>query len=265
MDEPFPIYNFEDPKHFLNGVVIVEQEIMSLIKLARAYLKLPLIRKKLHEDPVGWDLASLTGPLITNPLPLDLVLRFLPSSLRSLLQISEDIASNSVPCQSSIEDEKRFNFSQPHRSKVQDCLALDVKQLVNYGLLSPDVPDRGVLVLINVYSGGGRFIVWAIERSSRQSLLSLYFVGPNEKVFTSRTEIWRSKRSSNLILADWWLRCPHELKGSRRTSRFTKLYLQPGGSILACRRCLNLDLRRSEEMKRRPLSLLPTPNSQTRQ
>lgn len=255
MDEPFPIYNFEDPKHFLKLVVIVEQEIMKLTKFARAYLKLPLIYKKLQEDPVGSYLASLTGPLITTPCPLESVVRFLPSSMRSLPQISGNPAINSVPCKSSIEDQKRFNSSQPRRSKVQDCFALNVKDLVNYGLLCQDGPDRGVFLLLNVYSGGGSFIVWEIERSSHQCLLSLYFVGPGEKVFISKTEIWRSKRSTNLILADWWLKCPHELEGSRKTSRFMKLYLKPGGSIFACHRCLNLDLHRSEEMKHKPLTI----------
>jgi hypothetical protein len=131
MEEQFPNFNSDDLKQFFHLAVMVDQEIMSQTKIARAYLKPPPIRKKLHEDPVGWDLASLTEALITTPLPLDSALRFLPPSLRSLLQISEDIASNSVPCQSSIEDEKRFSSSQPHRSKVQDCFVLDVKQLVN--------------------------------------------------------------------------------------------------------------------------------------
>ena len=80
-------------------------------------------------------------------------------------------------------------------------------------------------------------------------------MGPGEKVFISKTEIWQSKRPSNPISANWWLKCPHEFEGSRKTSRFMKLYLQPGGSIFACHRCLNLDLHRSQEMNRRPLSI----------
>lgn len=40
MDEPFSIY-FEDPKHFLNGVVMIEQEIMRETEYIRALLKLP--------------------------------------------------------------------------------------------------------------------------------------------------------------------------------------------------------------------------------
>jgi hypothetical protein len=223
------------------------------------YLKQPFVCSKLRD--AGWDLAILDEVRIVKPFSLELALESLSPRLKSLPQITGDDASNKVqvssssPGQFSIGDED-LNSSLRSRSRFQDCFVLDVEQLVDYGLLHPDGPERGILCLFNVYSGLPLSIVWEIERSSPHSAwLTLYLDVPRERILTSRTQIWRRSFSSDPIFANWWLRCPHVGEGSCKTFRTKKLYLQPGSSIFRCSRCLNLGFDRSKDMRHIPMSL----------
>ncbi|MHB8204246.1 MAG: hypothetical protein ACYDHG_11170 [Desulfomonilaceae bacterium] len=262
MQAYFPIFNSDEDNQCQRVKARFDHEVMLEVECLRHYLRRPSIRSRIMGDALGLDLATLSEVLFENPLPLESVLEHLPSSLKSLPQVTGDITSNKVQasssllCQPSIGDEEELNSSQRSRSRVQSCFVLDVEHLVNYGLLRPDGPERGVLLLTNVYAGWLRFIVWEIERFSRHALLTLYFEGPEEKLYASRIEIWRTQRRPNSIWANWRLRCPcpHDLESSSKTSRVRMLYLQPGGSIFACSRCLNLDRHRSKDMRRMPLS-----------
>ena len=240
-------------KQRLLEIAIVDDTAIRQIRLLRSYLRTPLVCKEFQKDLAEWNSSILSEGPIISPHPIELVLESLPPGLKSLLKTTD--IDTKIKAFGSREDRANLSGLNRPRFRLQDCFVLDVEYLNSYGLLSPNGPQSGVLVLLNVYSRHALFIIWEIERSPLQAWLTLFFQGPEEGILISRIEIWQSHRSSNSILSNWWMRCPNELESSSKTSHFTKLYLQPGGSFFACSRCLNLNAHRSKDMRRMPLGI----------
>ncbi len=123
---------------------------------------------------------------------------------------------------------------------------LDVKHLEQWGILWPDFPSLGFMLLFKTLTGAPLFSMWEINRFERFSRLNLNYLVPDSTKFeTSSVEIWSSTMSDKTQTLQYWMKCPHEDKGGPHRRL---LYLPPGADKFKCNQCYNLDHHRSRSM-----------------
>lgn len=184
------------------------------------------------------------------------------SELRKLFpmglnHLTDQLEAHSLLQHPAIQDNKTGAFiknAMPYhgarkKTWVEECFVLDVDLLESWGLLWPNTPRLGFLVLFKTLTGAPLLCMWEINRSSSSSSLGLtYRVPGSEEVETSTVEISLSKGSPKQAATQAWLKCPHKNDVARECPQSKRLYLPPGAKKFACNRCYDLDYHRRRSM-----------------
>jgi LSD1 subclass zinc finger protein len=142
------------------------------------------------------------------------------------------------------------------RTMIEECFVLDVEQLEQWGILWPQSPCTGFMLLFKTLTGTPLLCKWQIDRLENFFHLSLTYMAPGSvnRVVAS-IEIWRSKQSDKTKTQHYWMKCPHEDEGTSAFPHRRLLYLPPGAETFKCNQCYNLDYHRSPSMAGLDLSV----------
>ena len=136
------------------------------------------------------------------------------------------------------------------KTLAEECFVLDVEQLEQWGILLPQYPRFGFMILFKTLTAAPLLCMWEINRSESLSRLGLTYVAPgSEKVVSSLVGIWHSETSDKTKPQRCWIKCPHENEQTSRLSYRRLLYLPPGTVTFKCGQCYNLERHRSRSME----------------